>query len=292
MKARQEINDEKGIAVSLNNIGGVYEDLGDSIKALSYYHKGLELGKKNNDISAMTLTLNNLGFFYKNKKQYDKAIEYYNQCIKLQEQVDRTNSLANTLNNLGGAYFLKNDFKKALEFCNKSLVLAKKTSSLDMIRRASSGLYKIYKKTNQPALALEMLELHYKMRDSINNKENSEAVTKQQFKFEYEKKEALFKSEQEKKDLITSNQTKRQNIIIVAGSIGFIFLMVFAFFIYRSSGQKHQANILLEQKNKEIEHKQKEILDSIHYAKRIQTALLPHEKYIERKLDQLNKSKK
>jgi len=34
--------------------------------------------------------------------------------------------------------------------------------------------------------------------------------------------------------------------------------------------------------------KQKEIIDSIHYAKRIQTALLPNEKRIDKELKKLN----
>ena len=34
---------------------------------------------------------------------------------------------------------------------------------------------------------------------------------------------------------------------------------------------------------------QKEILDSIHYAKRIQTALIPSDKYIEKSLNKLQK---
>ena len=37
-----------------------------------------------------------------------------------------------------------------------------------------------------------------------------------------------------------------------------------------------------------LEEKNKEVMDSIHYAKRIQTALLTSEKYIERKLNALN----
>ncbi len=41
----------------------------------------------------------------------------------------------------------------------------------------------------------------------------------------------------------------------------------------------------LEEKNKLIEEKQKEILDSIHYAKRIQQALLPTQKYISKNLN-------
>ena len=38
------------------------------------------------------------------------------------------------------------------------------------------------------------------------------------------------------------------------------------------------------------EEKQKEILDSIRYAKRIQHSLLPNEKYISKSLDKLNKT--
>ena len=45
----------------------------------------------------------------------------------------------------------------------------------------------------------------------------------------------------------------------------------------------------LKKTNKEVSEKQKEILDSIHYAKRIQTALLPNEKYIDRILRSLKK---
>jgi ligand-binding sensor domain-containing protein len=46
----------------------------------------------------------------------------------------------------------------------------------------------------------------------------------------------------------------------------------------------------VEEKNKHIEEKQKEILDSIRYARRIQTSLLPTEKYIERAIKRLDKN--
>ncbi|MDX2172518.1 MAG: hypothetical protein SFY56_05315 [Bacteroidota bacterium] len=47
----------------------------------------------------------------------------------------------------------------------------------------------------------------------------------------------------------------------------------------------------LEEKNRLIEEKQKEILDSIKYAKRIQNAHLPNEGYLNRTLNRLNKDK-
>jgi spermidine synthase len=57
-----------------------------------------------------------------------------------------------------------------------------------------------------------------------------------------------------------------------------MLVLVFAFFIYRSlKVTRHQKHI--------IEEKQKEILDSIYYAKRIQTSLLPTQKYLEKHLN-------
>jgi hypothetical protein len=44
-------------------------------------------------------------------------------------------------------------------------------------------------------------------------------------------------------------------------------------------------------KSKEVEEKQKEILDSIHYAKRIQKALIPSDKYIDKNLNRLQSTK-
>ena len=48
-----------------------------------------------------------------------------------------------------------------------------------------------------------------------------------------------------------------------------------------------QKEEVTEQKEK-VEEKQKEILDSIRYAKKIQTALITSERYIYRKLNELN----
>ncbi|MBC7863067.1 MAG: hypothetical protein IAF38_08830 [Bacteroidia bacterium] len=44
-----------------------------------------------------------------------------------------------------------------------------------------------------------------------------------------------------------------------------------------------KAKTLIEEQKKIVDEKQKEVLDSIHYAKRIQTALITSEKYIARK---------
>ena len=72
---------------------------------------------------------------------------------------------------------------------------------------------------------------------------------------------------------------------------------MFAIFIFRSYRQKQKANVIITRQKEEVEkakelvdEKQKEILDSIHYAKRIQTALITSEKYIAKNLNRLIKN--
>ena len=67
---------------------------------------------------------------------------------------------------------------------------------------------------------------------------------------------------------------------------GFALVLLLAGFIFRGYRQKQKANEIISRQKLVVEEKQKEILDSIHYAKRIQQSLLPSEKYIERQLKQ------
>jgi len=73
--------------------------------------------------------------------------------------------------------------------------------------------------------------------------------------------------------------------------------VVFAVYTFRIYLQKQKANIailaqkqVVEHQKNVIEDKQKEILDSIHYAHRIQKALIPTEKYVEKILEKLHHS--
>ena len=76
--------------------------------------------------------------------------------------------------------------------------------------------------------------------------------------------------------------------------MGLVLVIVFSGFIFKSLRTTRKQKLLIEIKNKEteeqkktIEMKQKENLDSIHYAKRIQTALIPNEKYIAKVINKL-----
>jgi hypothetical protein len=159
----------------------------------------------------------------------------------------------------------------------------------EFIKNSARTLKQIFQKQNKYKEAFEMYELEIKMRDSINNQETQKAAIKKQMQYTYEKKELETKAEQDKKDAIAKaelNQKENERNYFI---VGFTLVVILALFILRGYKQKQKANkIILEQKQL-VDEKQKEILDSIHYARRIQMAQIPSEKQIAAILKNLQK---
>ncbi len=125
-----------------------------------------------------------------------------------------------------------------------------------------------------------MHELYIQFRDSNNNLQTRNATIRSQFKYDFEKKETKINAEKDKIQLQASEDKKRQNIIIYSVVLGLVLVCVFSIFIFKGLQENKKANkIILSQKHL-VEEKQKEIVDSITYAKRIQNAILPPKEYI------------
>ena len=97
---------------------------------------------------------------------------------------------------------------------------------------------------------------------------------------------------------LKETERQKQATLTNALIIGFVLVLIFAIYIFRSYRMKQKANKIIETQKQEVERqkelveeKQKAMLDSIHYARRIQQSLLPTEKYIEKNIRRLkNKS--
>jgi len=216
-------------------------------------------------------------------------LELYLKSLEIQIDVDDKSGQALTYISIGETYLQLGDFKKADFYEIKGLELSKEQNEFENLKHAYSALYSLYEVTGKHKKALENYKLAIIYRDSITSKENTEQATRIEMNYEFDKKLAADKLEQSKKDAIAKTENKRQQIIIWA-ICGVLFIVIcFAVFVYRSSVQKQKANLEIIQQKHIIEEKQKEILDSIYYARRIQRALLTSEKYIDRNLNKLTK---
>jgi tetratricopeptide (TPR) repeat protein len=320
LKIKEKINDQAGISTTLNHIGTVYHEMNDLPKAIEYYERSVNAISRDNDPLGVAYGLNNLGSAYLDNHDLPKAVRIYRESLGLIRSVGDKQSEAEAMNNLGialsrsgekdsarfyyeGSLAIRKEIndrsgmsaslhnlaqllydvgqiQRSTELEIEALQLAQETGMSTNIRDIAKSLVKNYKALDQPAKALEMHELYIQMRDSILSEENQKEVMRQQFQYDYEKKEALAAAEQAKKDAIAAEQLKRKNQQRNAFIGGFALTLGLAGVSYRSYRRKKRDNAVITRQKEEVEHKNTEILASITYARRLQEAVLPPPKVV------------
>lgn len=302
LKIYTETSDKVGIALAFNNIGVVCQKQGDILKAKDCFQKSLRIHEEIKHERGISRSSMNLGFIYNKQGNYAKALEYYNRSLKIQEGNNDREGMAYSTSYISNALFMSGELNEAFKYATRSLNISKELGFPENMMRASVILKDIYKKQNKFKEALKMYELEIQMRDSINNTETKKASIKKQFQYEYEKKAAAdsVKNAEEQKvknALLKAQQAqlKQEKTQRLALYTGLVLVIAFSGFVFNRFKITQKQKVIIEQQKVlvdtaflQLEEKNKEVLDSIHYAKRIQTALLTSEKYIERKLNELN----
>ena len=136
--------DKAGEAVTLNNIGAVYNELGEKQKALEYFNQSLPLRRATGDKAGEAATLNNIGLVYFELKEKQKALSYFNQSLLLRRATGNKAGEAVTLNNIGAVYDDLGQKQKALEFFNQSLLLSRVTGDKNQEARTLNSIGAVY----------------------------------------------------------------------------------------------------------------------------------------------------
>ena len=129
----------------------------------------------------------------------------------------------------------------------------------------------------------EYLERYMHVKDSLFNKETQSTILDLEEKYQNEKKQAQIAALNKDKK-IAEAEIERQSIWNKAIAIGLLLTSILAITIFMSRKRIHQKNKIISEKIVEVEYKNKEILDSITYAKRIQLAILPPQKVVKQYL--------
>ncbi|TAF02369.1 MAG: CHAT domain-containing protein, partial [Nostocales cyanobacterium] len=91
------VGNRGGEATTLNNIGSVYDSLGEKQKALEFYNQALPLRRAVGDRGGEATTLNNIGSVYRSLGEKQKALAFYNQALPILRAVGDRGGEANTL---------------------------------------------------------------------------------------------------------------------------------------------------------------------------------------------------
>ncbi len=283
------------IAESLHNIGAVYEKQNNKIKALEYLNKSLKMHEAIHSQRGIAAAYHDIGSIYFKDGNIGLARENFIKSLEIKEKIGDKKGIVYSLKDLAVICFRENNLTQALQHGERSLAIAKETGNPYGIEIATEILMPIYKKQGNYKKALEMHELYIQVKDSINNDNIRRTSLNKEFQYKFDKKEAeviaTAKVEKEKIELKASEDKKRQNVIIYSVIGGLLLVSIFSVFIYRGLQQNKKANKIItqqkqevEEKNHLIEEKQKEIIDSINYAQRIQRSLLASKELLDQNL--------
>ncbi|MGB0891919.1 MAG: tetratricopeptide repeat protein [Flavobacteriaceae bacterium] len=289
LKINKELEDQESIGYCFSDIGNIYELKKDYEQALSFYMKALQLHESIGDRLGTAKSLSNIAFIHKLRGSHKVALNFFKRSLDIYEKVGDNAGVSAAMFHIANINFEENKYEAAFKNGKRSLSIAQKISFPRYVQRNAELLYKILKHQKKGMDALEMFELFVLTKDSLNNIETQKALIKQQTKYEYEKQKAADDAENDKLVALEKEEKQQQQIVTAAVAGGLGLTGIFLFVVFNRLRITKKQKVIIENQKEEVENqrdianhqklivevKNKEILESITYAKRIQEAILP-----------------
>ncbi len=315
---KQKRNDLNGLAFSYGNVGNIYYDLGETATdqkhdaeadsmfrvALRYQKNAEEIQLKlvnenpGNEVFEIGLagTYNNLGNISlqlaaldnDNGILFGEALSYHKKALDIQEKYNDVRGKSHSHINIAGVYEKQGLVDKAILEYTIAIGIAIELELPEEQKVIYEGLSLAYERKGDFAKSLEYYKLFTEVKDSIFSDLKSEQIAEMQEKYNAEKSEKeiivlskdkkIAEAELEKAQVLKRSFTWGLGLAIVIVILTFAFL----FILWNRYKLKAKISAKLKEQNVLIGIKNKEITDSIHYAKRIQESILPPDSHVER----------
>lgn len=272
LKYSEQLNELYNIALCYNNIGETYTALGNYPKALTNYFISQKMA---NEIEARQLVAAshiNIGKIYQKQNKSIEALENYSSALEINRKIEDKYSLAHGLINLSSLKITFNKTDEARAHLLEALGLSNEIGSRELTKNCYYSLAQLDSMNGNWNGAYLNYQLYTTYKDSIDNEENRKKAIKSTLARDFEKRADEVKAAQDKKDAIATENRKKQQIVLLLVSCLLTLALLSAFFIFRSLKLTRKQKRIIESKNKDI-------IDSINYAKRIQDALLKSEEH-------------
>lgn len=324
IKIAEETGDKKQIAGSYTNLGIIYKNQANYERALEYHELSknayLSIGdtaggwncdynkaivyrlQKKFDLALSTLMENleynvrkkdilgvggcqiAIGNVFMETRDYAKAIDYYKKAEKtmLEGRPDE-GKLTIIYTNISSSYFELKLYRETVAFAEKGLTLARSSGQVEQIRDCLKNLAYANHALGQSGKAFEYLREMADLSDSIHLQKSSQIAQELQSKYDSEKKRKEIDMLTKDNEILEMQQTK-DRVIIVISIVALVLVLGGSIFLFRALMMNKRISSELTVKSALLEEKNKDILDSIRYAKRLQSSILPTEEHTRRVL--------
>jgi serine phosphatase RsbU (regulator of sigma subunit)/tetratricopeptide (TPR) repeat protein len=272
---RRKLKHKKGISASINNMAIVFMDMKKYEKAIHYYNESVSIDLELNDSIGLADDYNNLGVCYQQKKEYQLSEFYQLKSLKIRENLGQILGISNSKLNLGVVALKQGQLEKATTYLFEAETIAKKLGAKEILKSVYQSLSDLGFKKHDYEMAYGYLVKFREIEQELDNEENVRMQTQEEMNYQFDKERETQRLHQLKNAL--ENKKKQEQALIINWAISVVGILIlgFSFILYRRWNEVKKQKVIIEEKNKQVEEKNHEILDSINYAKRIQTAILP-----------------
>lgn len=277
-------HDTDGICSASVNLANVYKDNAEYEKALATLDNLKKLHQpigKNNFYVEL-----NYGSIYLNQKKYATAVTHLQNAVKFAHENKMIDSEITALTHLAECFKETKNTTEAVACFNQALDLAKKNKLVLEERDALKSLIILLEENKKLPEAYAALKRFNFLQDSLLNLEKIKSIQKIESELKLSEKEKII-AEQNlalEKEQLDRQTGKLQRILLMGGLVVLIAAFIFLYYHFKRTGRLF-ALIKVQKKEVEfqkelLEAKNKEVTDSINYARYIQSGMLPSEKNI------------
>lgn len=272
----EQIDDPRILGNTLHNIAIIYGRKEMYPEAAGMWKRTIAIRTLMGDDRGVAHALHNYGsLVHAAQNEYQVADSLYALSLDIYERFDDLWGRSMVLGSMGLSSLATGRTDDAVDQCTKSMELARELASSEFEVSACKCLADAYDTLGRYQEANRFLNRYVVLRDSINDSDSGRRASLLDERYAHEK-------EQLRQRTIAEEEIKRQHLLRnMSVALGMMGILLF-FIQFNGYRKKQQANELLEEKNMEIEHqkeqlaeKNREVTDSIQYAKRLQDARLP-----------------
>lgn len=310
-KIKEELGDKPGMSNYYTNMSSLKNSLGQNEEALEFSELSIELFRELGDQVGIAVGYGNLGTINYELGNYRASLENHLRSVEMHEELNNKDGMVHSLSNVAGVYQVMADslaltenqrreyLNQAVSYGLRAYTLAEELDALYVQNYVASTLKNAYRVLGDPEKSLEYAEIFIRTRDSLFNEEQTRIIEEMDTKYETEKKQQQIELQETQliaRDATIQQQKTLRNALIAGlfGVVVIIIVVVFAYVQKRRDNQKikeqnsqiTEANEELTVLNEAISRQNSEIMDSISYAQRIQSAMMPPVAYFNELLDE------
>ncbi len=263
------------------NLASCYDGLKNAKQCIHYYKLASYEFETVKDTIYLAYSWTNMASRYHKAHKLDSSESYALKAMAVFDKLKLKEEQAWSRSILANIKISTGEFPEAKIYCDECLKLGLETRAPVQIQSCYEAINRYYTAMGDYKLAYTYFRKFDSIKDLLTNNDNKIALSTGEIQYEFTKKAEEMRMENAKRKVRFQEEKKRGNLILYF-SIGMSLLIAgIAYSVFRNLKKQRLANTIISNQHEIIQNFNKDLIDSINYAERIQKVLMKGEKILD-----------